>query len=183
MASVEQLYWRVDIAAPEDAAEIAAMQARNFKDTYYRENDPAYNNSVAVFADAMLDDERIANRTERIMQAMVNDDEELYLNVKTLDQASVGMLYGYSSDGEQEIVALYVDKSVRGRGMGRALVERFIAWSDAFCPIEVGVETDNFDAQEFYRRLGFELQPDSEHDFDSVEGMKEIMMVRKGDMQ
>lgn len=181
MSTPENRDWRVEPAAPEDAEAIAAVQAKSFRDTY-KKADPELNARIDEYADKFLEEERIQLRIQLILRALVNGDEGLYLSAIANDEV-VGMLYGFKTDERQEIGALYTDKDYRGQGLGRALVERFIAWSDDSRPVSLGVIADNLKAQGFYRHLGFVDVPDSEHDFPGIEGLKEIRMERKGDAE
>ncbi len=56
------------------------------------------------------------------------------------------------------IEELVVDEKARGRGVGRALIQAALDWarSQGCSEVEVSTEQDNTDAQNFYRRLGFE---------------------------
>lgn len=59
---------------------------------------------------------------------------------------------------------LFVDKNCRGQGLGRALLTEAmrhasVAWEAAY--LRLAVHVLNRDALEFYRRLGFEADPDN----------------------
>lgn len=84
-------------------------------------------------------------------------------------------------EGVQHVGALYVDKNWHGQGVGGALMQKVIAWSDPTLPIELGVVAYNDRAKAFYRKWGFEEIPGSEELFEEV--MPEVKMIRKGDRQ
>ena len=56
------------------------------------------------------------------------------------------------------IEELVVDERARRQGVGQALIQAVLDWArDRGCSeIEVSTDSDNMDAQAFYRRLGFE---------------------------
>jgi ribosomal protein S18 acetylase RimI-like enzyme len=59
---------------------------------------------------------------------------------------------------------LFVDKNFRGNGLGKALLTEAlrhasVAWEAAY--LRLAVHVLNRDALEFYRRLGFEADPDN----------------------
>lgn len=56
------------------------------------------------------------------------------------------------------IEELVVDQAVRRQGIGRALIQAAVDWAVAqgCSEVELSTEPDNFKAQTFYRRLGFE---------------------------
>lgn len=53
---------------------------------------------------------------------------------------------------------LIVDRTARGQGVGRALIQAVVDWARkrGASEIEVSTETDNTAAQSFYRRHGFD---------------------------
>jgi ribosomal protein S18 acetylase RimI-like enzyme len=184
MAELKRLSeWSVGEDDPNDALEIATMQAKSMRDAYLRSDGDSRNELWRRFTDAYTTDERVELRAQLILRALANDNEELYLTSKTSDEKVVGMLYGYRAEGRQEIIALYTDSAYRRQGMGRALIEHFIKWSDQTEPIELGVLSDNIAAIQFYESVGFDVAPGSHHAFELIEGETEITMIRKGDDQ
>lgn len=177
-----QQSWSFAEADPDDARDIADMQARSMMGAYFSSTDTERNKRLVAYVNEFITTERITLRKEFIKSAAASDNE-LYLAAKTTQQQIVGMLYGHKNEERQEIWALYTDQDYRRRGLGRALIERFIDWSDPQRPIQLGVLVDNLNAQAFYSELGFAKTDDPEHDFKPIEGMKEITMVRKGDEQ
>jgi GNAT superfamily N-acetyltransferase len=84
-------------------------------------------------------------------------------------------------DGVQHVGSLYVAKVWQGKGVGGALIQKVIEWSDPTSPIELGVAVYNGRAKAFYRKWGFEEIPGSETLFDNM--IPEVKMIRKGDKQ
>jgi ribosomal protein S18 acetylase RimI-like enzyme len=100
---------------------------------------------------------------------------ELLLEMETLPQVYLnlvceidGMVRGFLSvvfyrtlfhaGGTALINELVVDRSCRGRGLGRALVQAAVeaARARGMDEIEVGTENENLAAQSFYHRVGFD---------------------------
>lgn len=176
--------WSVGRAVPEDAEIMAHMHAESFIDTYHSPTDDEYNLRVVAYAEQYLSPRRINMRAALIAASLPShdgDDDQLYLHAKTNRDTSLGLLYGIRTERRQEIGSLYVAKDRKRQGIGRALVERFIEWSDPKRPVQLGVAIDNFNAQAFYARLGFKEIPGTERDFIPIKGLREITMMREGD--
>jgi diamine N-acetyltransferase len=67
--------------------------------------------------------------------------------------------------GDGELQALYVAREAQGSGLGRALMETALEWLERDGPrtLWIGVWSENFRAQRFYARYGFEKA--GEYDF------------------
>ena len=73
----------------------------------------------------------------------------------------VGMACGIPEEGRpdlRQLVAMWVDPSVRGTGAAAALVEQVVAWAadDGAASVYLWVAEGNDRALRLYRRLGFE---------------------------
>lgn len=72
----------------------------------------------------------------------------------------VGLAGGYRPDpsGPAELVSMWTDPAVRGRGVGRSLVESVVTWAIELGVAEVRlwVTRGNDSAQRLYERCGFE---------------------------
>ncbi len=66
-----------------------------------------------------------------------------------------GLPYPEAAPDAGEIKRLYVASRAQGQGLGRALLERSLAWLDRR-PIYIGVWRHNHPALALYRRYGFE---------------------------
>jgi GNAT superfamily N-acetyltransferase len=94
----------------------------------------------------------------------------------------IGVATSYRDDaGIQHVGSLYTHKAWHGKGVGAALMQKIIDWSDPTKPIELGVVTYNGRAKAFYEKWGFREVPDSEILFDNK--IPEVKMMRKGDQQ
>ena len=71
----------------------------------------------------------------------------------------VGFIAGARDEKSARILMLAVDKSYRGRGIGSALLSRFIAQcrADGIRSITLEVRASNTDAIEFYAKRGFQI--------------------------
>jgi diamine N-acetyltransferase len=94
----------------------------------------------------------------RIEKFLRLPDDRLYIAAAEVSGTAVGYVVATVSDDRAgEIDSIYVDPACRTRGVGRALMERALAWlSERGChAISVGVAEGNEDALGFYRRFGF----------------------------
>ena len=81
-------------------------------------------------------------------------------DVVWLDEQPVGRLYVARWDREIRIVDIALLPSVRGRGLGTALLRRLFAEADAAgATVTIHVEREN-PARRLYERLGFRLAED-----------------------
>jgi len=94
----------------------------------------------------------------------------------------IGLTTPFMDDeGVQHVGSLYVDKNWLGKGVGSALMQKVIDWSNTTKPIELHVVAYNERAIAFYQKWGFEMQAHYYELFDDK--IPEIMMIRKGDKQ
>lgn len=79
--------------------------------------------------------------------------------VASVDGSAVGQVSGTAPDerGRCELVSMWVDVSVRGTGVGEALVDEVIAWAGSVGGVAVvlSVRESNTRAVELYARAGF----------------------------
>jgi len=80
-----------------------------------------------------------------------------FFDVAVTDGAVVGTVGGEATDGVAELKRLYLDRRFRGTGVGRALLERFVAWArSAGCRRAILWSDKRFvDAHRLYAKLGF----------------------------
>ncbi len=183
MAQSEQheVDWMVEPALPEDAEKIAKLHSESFLKTYLNLNDDERNQQVIDEATRFLSSDRIQLRADLLAHSLENSDIHFYQIAMRDDGEPIGLIYGNKLDGVQEIEALYVDENYYGAGVGKALVEEFIDWSDPDKPIELGVHKDNERAKKFYIKMGFKAINDNRHSF--YEFIPETTMKRTGDAQ
>jgi ribosomal protein S18 acetylase RimI-like enzyme len=74
------------------------------------------------------------------------------------DGSTVGGAAGSTSWGLCEVTALAVDKSFRGQGWGKKLMQAVEQTARERCCNSIHLHTMNFQAIEFYRRIGFCVQ-------------------------
>jgi ribosomal protein S18 acetylase RimI-like enzyme len=110
----------VRTATPADAPEMTAVHARSWRATY-----------AGLMPDAVIDDvvNARAVRTERWQAQLSQHDEAGGSLVATMDGRVVGFVFWGSDHTSEtaEVHAIYVDPSVIGRGIGRALLDATVA--------------------------------------------------------
>ncbi|MBI3889553.1 GNAT family N-acetyltransferase [Candidatus Saccharibacteria bacterium] len=174
MSESKDQKWTVATATPEQAEGLAAVQAAAMYDTYYRDGDDEFNALLKQGTELYLTADRLQLRRQLIEHASETTNDEIYLSVVNAIDEVIGILFGK----ENELLVLYTDKKYRRQGIGRALLERYIDWSDHEKPIELGVIDDNLNAQKFYEHMGFRIVPDSLHPFADAPMMNELTMIR-----
>jgi ribosomal protein S18 acetylase RimI-like enzyme len=141
-------------AGPADAEALREIGARTFSDTFAHLYAPE--DLAAFLADA--------HGLERIRADLANPAKALWL----VEQA--GRPVGYALAGpcdlphpdvtpaSGELKRIYLDKTCQGGGVGGRLFDATMAWLQQDGPRDVwiGVWSENYGAQRFYTRRGFE---------------------------
>ena len=147
-------------ATANDAEALAAFARASFIDTFGH-----------LYPQQDLADFLAASHTQALYEGYARDPR-LHLRVAKRD----GAIVGYSKTGDvelhvddaarcRELHRLYVDASVKGAGVAKALMDELLGWSraEAAEALYLGVWENNHRAQAFYKRYGFEHI--GEHDF------------------
>lgn len=153
------------------------MRLQSWLDTYVNDEAGVTREWIEARNADQMSDEKRARRLERL-----DSSKTAGWVAFDLDSRVIGMATPYVDDeGRQHVGSLYTDKNWHGKGVGGALMQKIVNWSNPKKPIELGVVTYNERAKAFYRKWGFEEIPGSETLFDNT--IPEIMMIRKGDRQ
>lgn len=74
----------------------------------------------------------------------------------------VGIIAGYINNryvlDEVYVTLIGVSKFMRGRGYGQTLIQEFIKRVPSGLTVWTNCDEENFDAQEFYRKMGFSIK-------------------------
>jgi GNAT superfamily N-acetyltransferase len=105
-----------------------------------------------------------ATSVRRRLRNLLADNDHAVWVAENGDGAIAGWIHVFvkqlvESDGEIEIGGLVVDKNFRGRGAGKALVERAERWAKSRRLKSVYVRSNVIrkDAHNFYRKLGYKI--------------------------
>lgn len=80
-----------------------------------------------------------------------------FLFKATQDQQIIGVIEGRHESGIVYILSLIVDKVVRGKGVGKALLDKAISFGKKFGAHKLWLITGKgWEANKFYEKLGFE---------------------------
>lgn len=153
------------------------MRLASWLETYVNEEAGVTREWIEARNKEQLSPEKAAARRERLG----NSNGERWV-ARDQDGNVIGVTTPYRDDeGVQHVGSLYVDQKWHGKGVGGALMQKVIAWSDPTKPLELGVVAYNERAKAFYRKWGFEEIPGSDMLFDDK--IPEIKMIRKGGKQ
>jgi len=85
-----------------------------------------------------------------------------FFDVAVMDGDVVGTIGGALEDGVAELKRLYLPKSLRGLGIGRRLLERFVTWARAQGATRAILWSDKrfTDAHRLYQSAGFRVVGD-----------------------
>ena len=93
-----------------------------------------------------------------------------------------GMASGVSGDreGTTELISMWVDPALRGRGIAGALIERITDWAvERSDELWLAVAPTNDRAIAVYRRSGFEPVPEEQGDLLPDGSGRELLMVKR----
>ena len=170
--------WKAETPRVEDAEAMAHLQSQSWLDTYQRDGQEERNAEIQLYAQKMVQPERVALRQQFIERAL-NNPKALYKIVRGENDQPVGLLFGSKRNDSQELITLYVDQDYQGKGVAPELMQSFLDWVDPDRPVELGVLEDNERAQRFYEKFGFEIVPETLHPFQESKYLFEITMKRK----
>jgi ribosomal protein S18 acetylase RimI-like enzyme len=150
---------RIRIAAPADAARIAAFGAQGFHDTFAVDNRPE--DMAAYLAETFGEPQQLAE---------LRDPRSTYLIAEREVDAGHAEMVGYArvlasetpacvpTTPAVEIARLYARRDVIGQGVGSALITACLAHARALGAraVWLGVWEHNARAIAFYERWGFE---------------------------
>ncbi|MBZ9858518.1 GNAT family N-acetyltransferase [Mesorhizobium sp. CA12] len=84
------------------------------------------------------------------------DDRALVFALRDEQGRAVGAAAGYSWAGIAELTLMWVDEAYRGLGLGRKLLDAFVAEAAARGSLRIWVSTHDFQAPGLYEKAGFE---------------------------
>ncbi|MBZ9659577.1 GNAT family N-acetyltransferase [Mesorhizobium sp. ESP-6-4] len=84
------------------------------------------------------------------------DDRALIFALRDEQGRAVGAAAGYSWAGIAELTLMWVDEAYRGLGLGRKLLDAFVAEAAARGSLRIWVSTHDFQAPGLYEKAGFE---------------------------
>lgn len=160
---------------PEDVEAVTEMRLQSWLDTYV--------NEAAGVTRAWIEARNEKQRSPEAMARRIKQMEDFGAGwVAKVGGAIVGSTTPYKDQyGIHHVGSLYVAKEHHGTGVGAALMQKIIEWSDSTQPLVLSVVSYNDRAKAFYKKWGFQEIAGSENLFDNV--IPEIDMVRPGDNQ
>jgi ribosomal protein S18 acetylase RimI-like enzyme len=141
-------------AGPGDEAALAGIGLSTFIDTFAHLYSPE--NLAAFLGD---------NHSVQYYQELLSDPDCAAWIAETADGETVGyctvapctLPAPDMPDRSGELCRIYLDARAQGLGLGKALMDIALSWlEERFDHLYVGVYSENFRAQELYRRYGFE---------------------------
>lgn len=149
----------IHIAQPEDAAQLAALKSRTFRETFV--NGPiaiAYSaENLAVFEEKQYSIAAVRAELEdpRHVQWVIKDGDG-----RLIAYAHAGpckLPHEDAKEDHAELYQLYVAAPWQGAGLGRVLLDRVMNWAgeERPGPLWLGVYSGNERAQAVYRARGF----------------------------
>lgn len=176
MESPNHSQFKIREATTDDVVAIRTMHARSWQDTYPNEQAGVSEEWVQQETDSWLTPENLEKSKKFLGE--IFSDPDMWYRVVVVDGELVAMVHG-SKKQKQYLEALYVDKSQQGTGLAQQLMDGMMGWFDTTKPISLEVADYNDRAVRFYQKYGFEKVGNSEHLWQNV--LPVIDMVYKGD--
>jgi ribosomal protein S18 acetylase RimI-like enzyme len=150
----------IRLATPDDAPALARLAEETFCETFVEGFAVGYPEAdLKAFLEESYAPEKVAGWiADEAAQVLVAEDEGEGERGRLIAYAQAGdndLPYADARPGDGELKRLYVRREAQGTGLGRALLERSLAWLGAR-PILIGVWSENLKAQRLYQRYGFE---------------------------
>jgi ribosomal protein S18 acetylase RimI-like enzyme len=145
--------FRIREATAADAADLAALAAGTFRDTFAADNDPG--DLAAYLAQAYGPEIQARELADPAIGTLVIVHERRLVAFAQLRQGSTPE--AITGSRPIELWRFYVDRTHHGRGMAQALMQAVLARATAAGAgtIWLGVWERNLRAQAFYRKAGF----------------------------
>lgn len=175
MSQKEPIQFKIERMQPEDIEAATEMRLQSWLDTYPNEE--------AGVTREWVEARNAKQRTPEAVERRRKQMEEFGAGwVARVNGEIVGSTTPYKDQyGIQHVGSLYVKKEYHGTGIGSALMQKILEWSDQTQPLVLSVVSYNERAKAFYRKWGFKEIAGSERLFADV--IPEIDMVRPGDSQ
>lgn len=145
----------VEVAKPEDAAEVFEVQRRTWLDTYPNEEAGITHEDIRLRLEGEHG-ELIPQKVERWREGIESRGENRETYVVRDEGKIVGFIAPGIKDGKRRIGAIYVLPEAQGKGIGSALFKKALEWHGRDEDIYLHVASYNQNAIDFYKRHGFE---------------------------
>ncbi|MET0364441.1 MAG: GNAT family N-acetyltransferase [Sphingobium sp.] len=149
----------IRLATPEDAAMLAVLKRTTFRETFVEGFAIPYPPAdMARFEEATYGLAQVAAELADPAHATWVVEGEGGTLVAYAHAGPCKLPHDDVREGELELYQLYMQRDLKGAGLGRALMERALGWMEGRAPGRhwLGVWSGNDRAQRFYARFGFE---------------------------
>lgn len=145
----------VELAKPEDAAEVFDVQRQTWLDTYPNEEAGITYENIRVRLEGE-NGELIPQKVERWRKGIESTGEKRAVYVIRDEGKIIGFVAPGIMNDQRRIGAIYVLPEAQGKGVGSKLLQKSIEWHGRNEDIFLHVANYNQNAIDFYKRHGFE---------------------------
>ncbi len=165
---------KIVTASPEDASILGYIQSETWLNCYINKEQAISKADIQAKVDEWNQQGDI-----RIKSEMQKSNAYTWV-AKDADQI-VGFVAGLKELKQNHIEALHVLPQYQGKGIGTALLKTVLDWLGDEKPIVIEVVAYNLNAQEFYKKHGFNLAGEALNDpivLPSGKSISKVLMIR-----
>ncbi len=155
LKNTHEVLFRIEDAKPEDVEQIRAIVIEAWLEIYPNEKYGITREDIAAIDWHNPDEKRrqkIREGEDNTHTWVLKDDKENVVGFCEVSRDEPTL----STEGKREIDAMYVAKELKGKGLGKMLMQKAIEWLGADGDIKLEVVSYNSNAINFYKSFGFQ---------------------------
>jgi len=146
----------IELALPEDAADVRRIQAQTWLDTYPNSDQGVSYEGVLRRVEG-VHGEKIAEKIQQWRERIETSGPDHAVFIARDSGRAVGFVAPGIQEDQPRVGALYVLPEAQGKGVGSQLLQKALDWYGDEQDVYLHVAEYNTKAIEFYHKFGFEI--------------------------
>lgn len=173
---MEKVSFLIDSPRDGDEVGVGSMHKQAWVETYLNPEEGITEEVINDLIGHVAEEEGNAYRRNIFAESRIAPEKILYRVIKNNEGKVVGFMHCTKEEAYNELGGLYLLDKAKGAGVGRRLMEEFLAWADKGKPCQLEVFATNEKAIGFYTKYGFKkTDKPAEHYKDKLDL---VVMVR-----